>query len=302
MEEKSYDIVIVLTVWKRNNIERQLIQVKQQSILKNKTTNVIIFQNSNHVYIDDIINKWKQPNVFMDKVDITFIKSPIETGYFGRFIAPLTSQIRSDSYFFICDDDMVWGNRYFENMVRVVNEGNLCTSNGRIITPHFHSTNAAHNKWGTHIQACYNEDIEYDFGGHIWSGRISWLRKAWNHIPISFENSEDFWISAALKSFYNISTKIPKCPCPKNNPIIPDLCSASDTTSRIHHNAKIVNKTATHKIRHKIYIELIKKFNFPLLNKSKPEYVKNIYKKYIYGNNLFNLSDSLWKNALVWVD
>ena len=31
-----YDIVIVLTVWKRNNLERQLIQVKNQSILKNK--------------------------------------------------------------------------------------------------------------------------------------------------------------------------------------------------------------------------------------------------------------------------
>ena len=44
-----YDIVIVLTVWKRNNLERQLIQVKNQSILKNKKTNLIIFQNSNHV-------------------------------------------------------------------------------------------------------------------------------------------------------------------------------------------------------------------------------------------------------------
>ena len=301
-EENSYDIVIVLTVWKKNNIERQLIQVKNQSILKNKKTNLIIFQNSNHVYIDDIINKWKQPFTFNDKVDITFIQSPIETGYYGRFIVPLTSQIRNDSYFFICDDDMVWGNRYFENMARVVNEGYLCTSNGRIITPYFHSTNAAQNKGPNNIQACYNEDIEYDFGGHIWSGRISWLRKAWNHMPISFENSEDFWISASLKSFYNISTKIPKCPCPENNSIIPDLCSAPDKSSRIHHNAKIFNKTATHKIRHKIYIELIKKFNFPLLNKSKPEYVKNIHKKYIYGKNLFNVSDYIWKNALVWID
>ena len=42
--------------------------------------------------------------------------------------------------------------------------------------------------------------------------------------------------------------------------------------------------------------------NYTLLNISKPEYVKNISKKYTYGNNLFNLSGYLWKNALVWLD
>ena len=111
----------------------QLTNVKNQSILKNKKTNIIIFQNSNHTNIDDIVNKWKQNNYFSDKVDITFIHSPIETGYFGRFIVPLTSSVRSDSYFFICDDDIIWGKRYFENMARVVNEGSLATRNGRII-------------------------------------------------------------------------------------------------------------------------------------------------------------------------
>ena len=39
-KNKFYDIVIVLTVWRRNNIERQLIQVKNQSILKNKKTHI----------------------------------------------------------------------------------------------------------------------------------------------------------------------------------------------------------------------------------------------------------------------
>ena len=39
-QKDVYDIVIILTVWKRNNIERQLNQVKSQSILKNKRTNI----------------------------------------------------------------------------------------------------------------------------------------------------------------------------------------------------------------------------------------------------------------------
>ena len=301
-QDNFYDIIIVLTVWKRNNLERQLIQVRNQSILKNKKTNIIIFQNSNHVNINNIVNKWKQSNFFSDKVDITFIHSPIETGYYGRFIIPLTSEAKNNSYFFICDDDVIWGNRYFENMIRVVNDGYLCTRNGRIIKNNFYTTNAFHAKIRDGMQICYNEDIEYDFGGHIWSGRISWLRKAWNHIPFSLDNCEDFWISAVLKTFYNISTKIPKCPCPEVNPIIPDFCAASDTSSSTHQNAHIGKSTILHKIRHKLIKEITEKFNYQRLSLIKPEYIKNIKTKYKRGYNLFNLSDSLWKKALHWLN
>ena len=299
--DKYYDIVIVLTVWKRNNLERQLFQVKNQSILKNKKTNIIIFQNSNHTYINDIVNNWKNSS-FSDDVDITFIQSPIETGYFGRFIIPLTSSVRSDSYFYICDDDVVWGKKYFENMMRVVNEGYLCTRNGRLITEDYHTITGVLNTGVFHQQSCYNEDIEYDFGGHVWAGRISWLRKAWNHIPLTFDNCEDFWISAVLKAFYNISTKIPKCPCPEKDSISPDLCAASDNSSRKHNNAHVGKSTIFHGIRKRIIEKIIKGFNYEPLNKTKPDYVKNIYKKYKYGKKLFDLSDDLWKSALVWID
>ena len=53
-------------------------------------------------------------------------------------LVPLTSSVKDDTYFFICDDDVIWGNRYFENMIRVVNEGSLATRNGRIITKKYH--------------------------------------------------------------------------------------------------------------------------------------------------------------------
>ena len=299
-QDYFYDIVIVLTVWKRNNIERQLIQVINQSILKNKKTNIIIFQNSNHINIEEIVNKWKKSGNFTDKVDITFIQSPIETGYFGRFIIPLTSAVGSNSYFFICDDDIIWGNRYFENMIRVVNDGYLATRNGRIISKNFEEIMEAYKRGGLDKQICFNEDIEYDFGGHIWAGRISWLRKAWNHIPFSFENSEDFWISAVLKRFYNISTKIPKCPCPEKNIIIPDMCAASDKSASIHEVAKIGEAKISHLIRRKLMEEIIKKINYTRLIISKPEYVENIHKKYVYGDKIFNLNSILWKNALYW--
>ena len=294
-----YDFVIVLTVWKRNNLERQLIQIKNQSVLKNKKTNIIIFQNANHINIENIVNKWKKSGEFSEKVDITFIQSPIETGYFGRFIIPLTSSVGSNSYFFICDDDVIWGNKYFENMIRVVNEGYLATRNGRIVSEKYVSTCMAFKK-ARFNHVCYNEDIEYDYGGHIWAGRISWLRKAWNHIPVSLENSEDFWVSAVLKSYYNISTKTPKCPCPEGNPIIPDMCAASDQSARKHYNANLGESSVSHKIRGKLIKEIIHKYNYKILVLSKPEYVKSIPKKFVYGNKLFNLTDEMWKDAFLW--
>ena len=300
-QDDSYDFVIVLTVWKRNNLERQLIQVKNQSILKNKKTNIIIFQNSNHTYIEDIVNKWKQSKNFSEKIDITFIQSPIETGYFGRFIIPLISSVRNNSYFFICDDDVIWGNRYFENMIRVVNEGSLATRNGRIIDINFKENTEVSKSKVLTKQICYNEDIEYDFGGHIWAGRISWLRKAWNHIPFSIENSEDFWISAVLKRFYNISTKIPKCPCPDEKPIIPDMCAASDKSALKHVKAKVGKSSISTRIRVKLIEQIIQNFHYQRLILAKPEYVKSIHKKFIYGEKLFNLNDSIWKDVCYWM-
>ena len=46
----QYDVVIVLTVWKRNNLDSHLMQIKRQSIVKNKKINIIIFQNYTHKY------------------------------------------------------------------------------------------------------------------------------------------------------------------------------------------------------------------------------------------------------------
>ena len=240
--------------------------------------------------------------MFSEKVDISFIQSPIETGYFWRFIIPLTSSVRSDSYFFVCDDDVIWGKRYFESILRVVDEGSLATRNGRIIDENFQEYSPVPSKASKrNIHICYNEDIQYDFGGHTWAGLISWLRKAWNHIPISIENSEDFWLSATLKSFYNISTKTPKCSCPPEGiPITADKCASSDISAIQHIDAKIGNTVISANIRNKIMKETSNKFNYTLLIKSNPEYVKNISKKFVFGNSLFNLSDLRWNNVFLW--
>jgi hypothetical protein len=302
-DDYQFDLIIVLTVWKRNNLNSQLIQVKRQSILKNKKTNIIVFQNFYHIDIDKIVEEWKKPGTFSDQVTITFIKSPIETGYFGRFISPLISPATSDAYFIVCDDDVIWGDRYFENMIRVVNEGFLATRNGRIIDENFKEIMPKNELYKKDAQVCFNEDIEYDFGGHIWSGRISWLRNAWKHIPISLDNCEDFWLSATLKTFYNISTKTPKCPCPKDGPVNPDLCAASDKSAKIHINNKIGKNSIDLSTRAKLIKSISLHLKYKPIIFSDSKALEKINKQFIIGNKdhpLFNLSDILWENALYW--
>jgi hypothetical protein len=301
--QSHFDLVIVLTVWKRNNLNAQLMQIKRQSILKQKKTNIIIFQNFYHINIDKIIEEWKKPGTFSEQVTITFIKSPIETGYFGRFIAPLISPVNNNAYFIVCDDDVIWGDRYFENMIRVVNEGFLATRNGRLINKEYQEIAPIDKIFQKDNQVCFNEDIEYDFGGHIWAGRISWLRMAWKYIPISLENCEDFWLSATLKTYYNIGTKTPKCPCPKDFPINPDFCAASEESANIHDNGIIGNKIVDQSFRSQLIkgIAIHLKYRPKLFSDSKA--LDKINDKFIFGNKahpIFNLSDSLWNNALYW--
>ena len=66
-------------------------------------------------------------NIFSEKVKINYINSPFEIGNFWRFLVPLTSPVTTNAYFIICDDnDVIWGDRYFENMISVVDEGISC--------------------------------------------------------------------------------------------------------------------------------------------------------------------------------
>ena len=114
----------------------------------------------------------------------------------------MISPVTNNAYFIVCDDDIIWGDRYFENMIRVVNEGFLATRNGRLINKQYKEISPKNKIYKRGNQVCFNEDIEYDFGGHIWAGRISWLRNAWKHIPISLDNCEDFWLIIIIIIFY----------------------------------------------------------------------------------------------------
>lgn len=289
------NVYIVLTVFIRNNLLKQLKLVSQQSIINSYNIHIIIFQSGLYNNISNDINKWFKSNNF----DYIFIHSTIETGFYGRFLAPLVSYTTKNSYFIIIDDDVMWGNKYFENMLRVVDSGSLAVRMGRIITKESKEL-IVEPVWKVLLPVTYNEDIEYDFGGHMWAGKMKWIRDAWNYPPPTIHTSEDFWISAVLKVYYSITTKKPKCPS-SNIPVEPDFCACSDKTQNpfkhepLHLGGKIIHENRGYAIN------LIRNtYKFPLLLESNPDIIQKIRSIYTY-NTTFITKGNFMEKCLFFV-
>jgi hypothetical protein len=136
-DEKGYDLVAVLTVWKRETLKMYLQMMAKQTVLWQRPefqTNIIVFQNSDHLDVTGIIKEWTDNHALWGAADVvvTHINSPIPTGYFGRFLAPLLSNVRDNGYFVVCDDDVLFGSKYLENMLRMVDDGYLALRYGRL--------------------------------------------------------------------------------------------------------------------------------------------------------------------------
>jgi len=311
-EDVPCDLVVLFTVWKRGgNLEMQLKNLYSQSLLVQMPhTCILIFQNGAHVDATETINKWSSPSAWKPyNVHLKHIHSPhVETGYYGRFAAPLTANVvNGDAYFIVADDDIVWGSRYLENMIRVVNEGYFATRNGRFVTldgvedfiedPEFPGKQP-YSYWTKGLRINFEEDADYDFGGHTWGGRIAWLRKAWTHPPVSYENCEDFWISAVISKFQGIRTRSPRCPEGH-----PEMCACSHDSANTLSVAKFGKTAAQVENHNNIQRLIIKTFGYEVLMKGEPgikKRVSGLYKKVKGTYDTTNQSLAMFKDCLYW--
>jgi UDP-N-acetylglucosamine 2-epimerase (non-hydrolysing) len=235
---QQFDLVVVLTVWKRATTEKILHMIQQQTALIGKRTAIILFQNADHVNIKNSIERWKETSSWHGKeVQMFHIASKLETGYYGRFLGPLTVDTSKDASFIVLDDDILFGNRFFENMLRVVRSGSLATRNGRFLSADFleFGVPGDFTKGGVDT---FNIDDEFDFGGHVWAGEVTWLRSAWRKPPVLLETAEDFWLSAVLKSELGVPTRRPRCPAPDSGGDV-ELCACSMKIASEHKSARL---------------------------------------------------------------
>ena len=221
-----YDLVVVLTVWKRETVDEILKMVRRQTALNGVQVALIVFQNGAHVDVSASVAQWaKSTSWDGNKVDVLHIENVVETGYYGRFLSPFAVSSNSDAKFIILDDDIIFGSRYFENMLRVVDGGSLATRNGRFLGEELREFDWR-DGWNEGDVDSFDRDDEYDFGGHIWAGKMSWLRTLWQNPPPLYYNAEDFWISAVLKVKLGVTTKRPRCPSPSSGGDV-ELCACS---------------------------------------------------------------------------
>jgi len=291
-------------VWRRNLLEQQFEMIRYQKGLDDLSLKIIVFQNGKHIFVDDVVERWSSPEAWapLRRVEVLFIHSTTETGYYGRFLAPLVTDMPDDSYFILCDDDILWGREYFRNMLRVVNEGSFATRNGRFITAKLEETGGCSEKGWLDNDAWFDDDVVYDFGGHIWTGRLGWLRFIWQHPPPSLLNNEDFWLSAVLKSRLNVATKKPKCPKPANGRGHPDLCACSAKEALDHVDAQVGNSVSDFDIRAEELNNFIRAYDYKLISVTDPDVVKTECEVHHFdpSKSIWIVNDSPFVNCFAW--
>lgn len=300
----TYDMIVLVTVWKRATLAQYLEMLAEQNILRTRpdfSVNVMVFQNGNHMDVASIVQEWSTPGRWGHaNVKLDYIKSPISTGYFGRFLVPLISDVRSDTYFLICDDDVLFGSHYLENMLRVIDGGSLAGRIGRMVGVGegglYEDGGASAPGWRRGVQVTYETDVEYDFAGHLWGGRIDWLRKAWMHPPPLLVTCEDFWISSVLRTFYGVGTKRPRCP-------VADMeqCACSMRVADDHQTAELGTKTGGELDRHGAIRTIAGHVGYERISESLREAEAAAYTFYEPGAGPFRLEGSRFEECLYWI-
>lgn len=210
----------------------------EQTILRRPLwrTKVVVFQNGNHVDVGPVLSKWTRPVAWPPgcHVEVEHIQSPIPTGYFGRFLVPLLSNLRPDGVWALFDDDLIFGSKYLANLERVVSSGALAVRVGRFIEgptlPQLREgLGVSETGWKDGTQVTTAADVEYDFGGQVWAGKMSWLRALWTKPPPTLVTCEDVWISVVLRAFHGIRTVRPRCP-----PTDMEECACSMKVAHTH--------------------------------------------------------------------
>ena len=102
---------------------------------------------------------------------------------------------------------------------------------------------------------------------------LEWIKNAWKHPPPRFDNSEDFWISAVLKSKYGIRTRRPKCPN-NPNPLEVRHCLAFESPYFFYTHVDTYTHTHIHKYTHAHIHTCAHLYTYTYIRKYKLTYIR----------------------------
>jgi hypothetical protein len=180
-------LTVILTQYKRNRVREQLDMIISQTIVPKQ---IYIYQNEDHInisFIDEL--KTSLHSKFKNIPTIKRLQNIDENfRYHGRFTIPL---LIDTEYVAIFDDDIICGNRFIENCIRVVDQYNaICGAAGQIIAPQRKIMTFPPTKGDTEVDSL------------IWSWvfRAEWTRFMW--MVIIFHSLITLLIHLFIVQFY----------------------------------------------------------------------------------------------------
>ena len=183
-------ISVVLTVYKRNYLEQQLIAINKQTHQPDK---IYVFQNGDYVDITEIRKKY----------NFNYIYNQENTKYYGRFAYCLTLET---DYVVIFDDDLIPAPRWLELSVNesirlnaIIGANARSFKNGQIISP-------------CNDTGIRPETLLADWVGHCWVFKKKWLHYMFSVEPQTYYGGEDLQLCSLSKLLGNINTYVCKQP------------------------------------------------------------------------------------------
>ena len=180
-------INVILTVWKRHNLEEQLEAIFNQTA---DIDTVYVYQNESHVDITHLKSKYDFQHVHMRDTNFKF---------HGRFTLPLLFETK---YTAIFDDDTIPNKGWLQHCK------NLCDEKNCIVGANCRNYNGK-GSCGLCDGILNTEPVKCDIVGHCWFFKTEWIHHMWREQAFTFENGEDIHFCAACQIYGGIDSYLP---------------------------------------------------------------------------------------------
>jgi len=175
------DLTVLLTVYRRPHLRRQLDAVLGQSI---NPSRVVVFQNENHQRL---------PKLYLKRTGVDWVANRRNTGYFGRFAYLLNAETK---YVAVLDDDIIPGPRCLENYLDQAERLQaIIGGNGRIARTN-NEAKSLNQPADTGVRL---ESTLVDFVGHMWLFEKRFLYDMFSVSPFTTETGEDMHLCFSSK-------------------------------------------------------------------------------------------------------
>ena len=182
--------VVVINQYKRNHLEKELIQIYNQTI---KPDYIVVFQNENHIDISNLKKKY----------NFIHIKSDYNTKYFGRFATCLSFPV---DVCVILDDDIIPGKNCLKNYIdQCIELNSIVGGNGRISM----NNKTQHLNRPPDVGIRQNYKL-VDFVGHLWCFKKDWLYYMFSIKPYTYDTGEDMHLCFSSKILGDICSYVAK--------------------------------------------------------------------------------------------